>query len=133
MGKAIPSLSTNGWITEVSAKVDYILSCLASTDALQSSTMLRVSSIPAILQKNKLSIADTTSEIKNAFIQAMGAYFDAVNVEATYELVDPTESRTLAKITILANFTEDGKNYSVSRVLSFFNGKFKEIAEANNG
>lgn len=131
--RSIPSLSTTGWISEVSAKLDYELGCIASTDALQSNTFRNLASLPAIIQENKESIIGTTEAVQRMVLDKLSRVFDDVRVDARYELVDPTESRTLSKITLAINFTEEGKPYSVGRILTFYNGKFKAIAEANNG
>lgn len=131
--KSIPSLSTNGWITDVSAKLDYELSCIASTDGLQSNTFSNISSLPSVIQRNKESIQATTREMCEMIRLKLGAVFENVDVEGDYKVIDPTESKVLSKITLVINFTEEGKNYSAARILTFYNGKFKEIAEANNG
>lgn len=133
MSRAIPSLSTTGWLYEVSAKLDYELGCIASTDALQSNTFSNLVSLPAIIQANKNDIVNTASEVRRMVLEKLSRVFDDVQVEARYDLVDPTESQTLSKITLSINFTEGGKPYSAGRILTFYNGKFKEISEANNG
>lgn len=131
--RPIPTLSTNGWITETSAKLDYELGCLACTDALQSNTFFDVNSFPSIIQEHRGNVAATSDAIRDAVTSKLGRVFDEINVNASYQLVDPSESKTLAKITLSINFKENGKVYAASRILTFYNGKFKEIMEANNG
>lgn len=133
MGKPIASLSTNGWITEVSAKLDYELNCMANTDGLQSNSFGAIVSFPSIIQEYKNDIDGMSQALRDAMVLKLSRVFQNVTGTAKYALVDPTESRTLAKITININFTEDGKAYSAARTMSFYNGKFKELMEANNG
>lgn len=133
MGLPIPTMSTNGWITEVSAKIDYELFCMATTDGLQSNTFNDVVSFPKIIQQCKGDIDRTAQELRTAITLKLTRCFDDVVVDTRYELVDPTESRTLSKITLIINFKEDGVEYNASRALMFYNGKFKTFTEINNG
>ena len=133
MGLPIPTMSTGGFITEVAAKIDYELYCMATTDGLQSNTFNNVVSIPKIIQQNKGDIDRTAQELKTDIALKLSRCFDEVTVDATYKLVDPTESRTISKITLIINFKEDGVKYNASRALEFYNGKFKTFTEINNG
>jgi hypothetical protein len=133
MGLPIATMSIGGWITEVSAKLDYELYCMATTDALQTNTYVELVSFPKIIQENKGDIDRCAQELKAAIAMKLSRCFDNVDIKVTYQLVDPTESRTVSKITLVINFTEDGVAHNASRALMFYNGKFKTFSEANNG
>lgn len=134
MAISVATLSTQGWVTDLSSKIDILLSYFVSTDKEQSNIYLgSLSSLQYIVEQHSGDPLSTADTIARTVQQYLGRYYENVIAEARYELIDPEESQTTVKITLALNFTEDGKNYTANRLLTYFNGKFKAITEANNG
>lgn len=131
---AVPTLSTQRFVTELASKLDFLLAYFISTDRAQSSTFEKyVTSLQSIVEAYSGDPAATSTEIGNQLQAYMERYYDAANVVAKFELTDPDNSQSLIKITLTLNFTEEGVTHSANRLLTYFNGKFKEIVKANNG
>lgn len=130
----VPTLSTQGWVTELSSKIDFLLSHYISTDSAQSNVYKdNVSSLQALVEKYSGDPLSTADAIARSVQTYLGRYYENVIADARFDLEDPNSSQTTVKITLALNFTEGGVNYTANRLLTYFNGKFKEITEANNG
>lgn len=130
----IPTLDTQGWVYEASPKIDYALSYFIMTDAKQSNIYEdNISSLQKIVQEYSGDPLQTGEQISRTIQAYLGRYYENVTAEARWELTNPDSSQTTVKITLLLNFTEDGVVYTVNRLLTYFNGKFQSITQANNG
>lgn len=130
----VPTMSTQGWVTELSAKIDTLLSHYVSTDAEQSNVYKEaISSLQALVEKHTGDPLSTADAIARSVQTYLGRYYQNVVAEARFDLTNPVESQTTVKITLSLNFTEEGVTYTANRLLTYYNGKFKEISEANNG
>jgi hypothetical protein len=130
----VPTLSTQGWVTDLSGKIDILLSHYVSTDQAQSNIYREyVSSLQALVEQYSGDPLATADAIARSVQTYLGRYYENVIAEARFSLVDEKESQTTVKITLSLNFTEEGVNYTANRLLTYYNGKFKEITEANNG
>lgn len=130
----VPTLSTQGWVTDLSSKIDFLLAHFVSSDKEQSNIYKdNVSNLQFIIEKyagDPLSTGDAIARTIQAYL---GRYYQNVIAEAQFELINEKESQTTVKITLALNFTEDGINHTANRLLTYYNGKFKEITEVNNG
>lgn len=130
----VPTLSPQGWVTDTAAKIDSLLSHYVSTDQEQSNIYKSsLSNLQYLVEQNSGDAAATASAIASSFQTYLGRYYENVIAEARFSLTDPKESSTTVKITLSLNFTEQGVQYTANRLLTYFNGKFKEITEVNNG
>lgn len=131
---AVPTLSTQGYVTEVAAKLDFLLTYFITTDVAQSTTFAKsMISLQAIVEAYSGDPQGTATEITNKLTAYLSRYYDAVNIESKFSLSDPENSESLIKITTGINFTEEGVTRSVTRAWQYYQGKFTRIVEANNG
>lgn len=127
-------MSTQGWVTELSSKIDLLLSYYVSTDQEQSNVYRgSLSSLQYIVEQYSGDPLSTADQISRSIQTFLGRYYENVNAESKFELDNPSESQTTVKITLALNFTEDGVTYTANRLLTYFNGRFKAITEVNNG
>jgi hypothetical protein len=134
MTTPVPTLSTQGWVTDLSSKIDFLLAHFVSTDQEQSNIYkAHVSNLQSIIEQHQGDPLSTADKIARTIQSYLGRYYENVVAEARFSLVNETESLTTVKITLSLNFTEDGVQYTANRLLTYYNGKFKEISEANNG
>ena len=134
MTTPVPTLSTQGWVTDLSSKIDFLLAHFVSTDQEQSNIYkAHVSNLQSIIEQHQGDPLSTADKIARTIQSYLGRYYENVVAEARFSLVNETESLTTVKITLSLNFTEDGVQYTANRLLTYYNGKFKEITEANNG
>lgn len=134
MAISVPTLSPQGWVTELAAKIDILLSHYVSTDQEQSNTFKgSISNLQYIIEQNAGDALATADAIARSFQTYLGRYYENVGADAKFSLTNEKESGTTVKITLSLNFTEDGITYTANRLLTYYNGKFKNIIEVNNG
>lgn len=130
----VPTLSTQGWVTDLSSKIDMLLAHYVSTDAAQSNTFNgNLSNLQNTIEQYSGDPLSTADAIAREVQRYLGRYYENVMAEARFSLTDEKESQTTVKITLALNFTEEGVTYTANRLLTYFNGKFQSIVEANNG
>lgn len=130
----VPTLSTQGWVTDLSNKIDILLAHYVSSDAAQSNTFKgRIANLQVLVQTYAGDPLTTADAIARDVQQYLGRYYENVRAEARFSLDDEKASQTTVKITLALNFTEAGVTYTANRLLTYFNGKFQSIVEVNNG
>jgi hypothetical protein len=130
----VPTLSTQGWVTDLSGKIDMLLAHYISSDAEQSNTFKgNISNLQFIVETYSGDPLGTSDAIARSVQNYLGRYYQNVMADAKYSLTNEKESQTTVKITLSLNFTEEGVQYTANRLLTYFNGKFQSIVEANNG
>ncbi len=130
----VPTLSTQGWVTDLSSKIDFLLAHFVSTDQEQSNIYKTyVANLQSIIEEHQGDPLSTADKIARTIQGYLGRYYENVVAEARFSLNNEAESQTTVKITLSLNFTEEGVQYTANRLLTYYNGKFKEITEANNG
>lgn len=134
MAIPVPTMSTQGWVTDLASKIDFLLAHYISTDYEQSNVYRgNLSNLQYIVEQYNGDPVTTADQIANSIQTYLGRYYENVVADARFELDDPNESQTTVKITLTLNFTEDGAVYTANRLLTYFNGKFKSITDVNNG
>lgn len=130
----VPTLSTQGWVTDLAGKIDILLAHWISSDQEQSNVYRgKISNLQYIVEQYSGDPLNTADAITRSVQSYLGRYYENVIAEARWALDDEVTSQTTVKITLSLNFTEGGASYTANRVLTYFNGKFKEITETNNG
>lgn len=130
----VPTLSTQGWVKDLSSKIDFLLSHYVSTDQEQSNVYKpHISNLQYLIEQYAGDPLSTADAISRSIQTYLGRYYENVIAEARFSLLNEKESQTTVKITLSLNFTEEGVNYTANRLLTYYNGKFKEITEVNNG
>lgn len=130
----VPTLSTQGWVTDLTSKIDFLLAHFVSTDQEQSNIYKAyVSNLQSIIEEHQGDPLSTADKIARTIQGYLGRHYENVVAEARFSLNNEVESQTTVKITLSLNFTEEGVQYTANRLLTYYNGKFKEITEANNG
>ena len=129
MTTPVPTLSTQGWVTDLSSKIDFLLAHFVSTDQEQSNIYkTHVSNLQSIIEQHQGDPLSTADKIARTIQSYLGSYYENVVAETRFSLLNETESLTTVKITLSLNFTEDGVQYTANRLLTYYNGMFKEIS-----
>lgn len=130
---AVPTLSTNGWVTDNAPKIDWLLahwvSCLDNQTSLYRGN---ITSLQAVIEKYQDDMDVCARQIASTLQTYLGRYYSEALVNCRAVLADEKTSLTLVKFILGINYTEAGVIYSADRVISTHSGKFKSITDANN-
>ena len=127
----VPSMSTSGWISDPSSKLDRLLSYYfisrADQDALNVKT---VYSINYLLAKNSYNPIQACEEIQINLKQYLQPYFQSVTVTATSDAESISGSQ--AVIFILVQFVDSGYTSANSYAFDVKSSTFGKVADAIN-
>lgn len=130
--RAVPTLSSSGFVVQVAEKADRLLSYFFTSEASQSELYNgSIASLPDLIQK----FNDQTTELVKATESLLSAYFsrhfDNVNVIASTNYPQPgDESRT--NLTIRVTFVDKGQPYDLGRIVNIVDSKIAKIIHLNN-
>lgn len=133
MTTPVPSLSARGWATDISDKADLLLSYYFTTDYLQSVAWVgALTSFHEKLEKHHHNDRELTSALEVQLLDYLSRYFEGadVTVSATVPNKDKPNELTLE---FRVNVQQDGKTYSLGRVVETIDTTIKTIFDINNG
>jgi len=131
---AVPTLSTSGWVKTPAEKIDLLITYFVYTIENQTTLYKGAStSFQQILESNMGNMDSTVAATRSALISYLSRYYASVNVDVSYELSDPTNSLSLATMSIAATVTENDQTYSIEKALTLVNGKFQAFVDSTNG
>lgn len=132
MSKKIPTLSSSGWVSEVSEKADKAISYFFVSDHSQTALYPgNVSSLAYIVQQYGNDALALLSEMQRRVQTYMGRQFDEANVSVTLAAVTEPDNGQI-NLKLLISVKENGKEYSIGRLIKTLNSKVQEIINLNN-
>ena len=129
----VPTLSTFGWVSTVSEKIDFLLTHFFVSDKYQS-TLYRgnISNAQAIIQQYSNNITGVTNALRETLGSYLSRYFSNVNITVSYQDADPVNSSSKVEVQIAILFTENGIEYSAQKQISLIDGRFANFQSLNN-
>lgn len=137
MTVAVPTLSSRGWVRSAAEKADYLLAHFFESDHFQ--TYLygdSVASLPYLVEQHGGDPMKLCSELQQVVQAYLSRYFDNAQVEVTsdddpaYNL-NPNPNSAVA-LRMWASVLQDGKEYSVARLIETANSKLVKVVNLNN-
>ena len=133
MANSFPTLSTLGWVQDVSIKASQIL--YSFFVANYSQTILfrgKIQSLPYLIhQKSDLTVL--RDSVQNAVTILLNSYFDSAEITVTLTPVKSENGQVLNEdnldLQVKAIVTQDGKRYSLGRLVSIANKNVVDIRE----
>lgn len=128
-----PTMSDRGWVTNPGEKADFLLSWFYESDAAQTYIYKgKVLNVQNLLEQYGSDIPAIVSEMQILLEAYFQSYFDAAIVQVSANddpAVNPTNAITL---TIAAQVTQDGKQYSVAGLVQEVNSRFMRVINYTN-
>lgn len=129
MGQAVPTLDTSGWVRSVEHKADRVLSYFLIMNYSQTYAHYgKISSLPYLVHKNPKNFGELRVDIRNALEKMLSQYFDSNRVSVNIDPIIENEKETSKMdIRIIASVTENGKTFSLGRLVHTVDGKVRRI------
>lgn len=132
MGKAMPTLSSEGWVKDLSRKTDRAFAYAFLTDGLQSNIYRQaITSIQLLLQENLNDEVLLVQRVREKLYEYFNRLFDAADVSVRIEPYQG-EASGILRLFVGVTVEEDGENYQVSEILRFSDGIFQSVDRANS-
>lgn len=133
MSTVVPSLSARGWAQDIEDKADLLLSYYFSTDYLQSVLWVgSVTSFSETLEKHNHNPDQLRASLEVQLLDYLSRYFEAATVDVTAKKTDPAKDNELT-LEFNVKVQQDGKLYSLGRVVETIDSKILKIFDLING
>lgn len=129
----LPTLSTDGWITSISQKVDYMLGHFYAAESSQTLMFPRnVHSLVDLVQRYKDDQINLGTQIQDSLRRYFSAYFPSVTVRV--QCRDQPEKPGFIAIHIFVEVRNAaGQTYNAASVADLEDSKIMRISAINNG
>lgn len=132
MAAHLPTLSSSGFVADIAEKADRLMSYYFVSDASQSNLYRgQITSLPAQVQQHGHDEINLAQAVRNELTAYLTRYFDMVDVSTRTDLPN-VEDPNRINLTVSVIVTQDGKQYSLGRLVSVLNSKIVEIVDINN-
>lgn len=129
--RPVPTMSSHGWVYQVQEKCDFMLAHFFLTDGLQSYVFDKsISNLQQIISDYSNDLTGMTSALRTTLNQYFMNYFDAATVEVSIDA--STTNPNVHEIKLYINITDNGKTYSIGKLLREMDGKFAIVMDLNN-
>ncbi|MBE0438167.1 MAG: hypothetical protein IBX57_00170 [Gammaproteobacteria bacterium] len=131
--KKVPSLTTTGWLTEISDKADALMAYYITSEKSQSYVYSdSITSLPYHIAVFGDDLNKLETHVQRDLTTYFGRYFD--KVEVTIEIKPPLEEGAdRYNLEIDAFVVENGFRYNLGRQIQVANKKVTKVFEVNNG
>lgn len=130
---ALPSLSTYAWVKNPAEKVDFCMAHFVASEKNQTSLFAKnVSNLQWILEQYTEDMVGASDAVRRTLNTYLERYFDDINVETEITEFNSEESLSRMVLIIRISIVDKGENYSVQRVMSIQDGRFKAFIQLNN-
>ena len=128
MSMSLPTLSSNGWVTRSSRKIDYLISYYSIADYSQSSFFLgQVKSLPYLLQKHQNDMIGLRDAIENDLRDLLNAYFDGCEVLVDITPVSGDDDDVNQEIRITGRVLTGKKTEDIGYLINLSNSKISGV------
>lgn len=132
MVAAVPTLSTQGWVSDVTALADRLMAYFFISDYSQTRYFPgSVSSLPYLVQRHGSDPFTLRQRTRDTLYSYLSAYFDSVDIEVTTDQPAPDDPNRI-QLTVKATVAKDNKTYSLGRLVSVNNNLVQKIINLNN-
>lgn len=132
---SVPTLSTFGWVSTPSEKIDFLLAHYVNSEKTQTALFgQNVANLQWVIFNNADDMPGTCRELESSLKNYLARYYpEGVSVETRYTLDDPQLSETRVKITLSIHFKENSIEYSATGLIRMIDSKFENFTRTNNG
>lgn len=129
----VPSLSSSGWVTEIAEKTDKLLSYFFVSEESQTNLYHgQITSLPALLQRYSRDEFELSANIQLQLTRYLERYYERADVSVRIRENDSASGDRGLDLEIDIIVTDQGRNYSVGRLVSTLNASIMKIADLNN-
>lgn len=132
MARDVPSLSLKGWVKDPQPKADRLMSYYFTTNFSQTNLFRNsITSLPKQIQEYGHDIDQLCTVMERQMTAQFSAYFDNVSCRVRSDIPNPLDP-TRYNLTVECFVSQDGKSYSLGRLIEVEGNAIKRIMQYNN-
>lgn len=130
---AVPTLSASGWVRAPAEKADFLLSHFYESDKFQTYIYgTNVTNLQWLIQEYGHDLVRLCSEISRSVEAYLGRYYDQATAQCIALDAREGEPEGSSTLKLFCQVFENGKEYSIGRLIVATNSKFEKIMKLNN-
>lgn len=131
--RPVPSLSSDGWVTDIVAKSDYLLAHFFASEITQTHFFPNnVHSLTNLVQLYNDDPIELGSKVRDSLDRYLRAYFTGVEVRAfCQEEAEKPGTWAIHMYIVVRN--EDGDSYNMANIAQYEGSKIMKISKINDG
>jgi hypothetical protein len=129
----VPTLSTQGWVTDQAGKLDFLLSHFFLADFNQTFLYVgQVVSLPEIIQKSGGDAAAVIPELQRKLKAYLLKYYSNVELEVSSKTDLNTDPTSKIELMLILTLGDNGVFSSYNRLLQSKDSRLNQIIKLNN-
>lgn len=129
MANVVPTLDTSGWVSGPAEKAERLMAYFFVSEYSQSEVHAgQIKSLPYLVSMYGREPYALRGEAERALIGILRPYFDDVDASVSVPVeVDPSTNKI--DLTVTCTVVQDGKSYSLGRMLTYVNSKLSKVSD----
>lgn len=130
----VPTMSTQGWVTDPTIKFDKLLADFFLADHNQSYFYKgSIKTLQGLIEKNGTHISPLIGELNQALVNYLERYYTAVEVDVRSQNDMDTDPKGQMTLIVTIGVNDNGTQKQFARLLDTDNGAMKKIRDINDG
>lgn len=132
MAAKVPTMSSSGFVEDIAEKADRLMSYYFVSESSQSNLYRgQITSLPAQIQQHGHDEVNLVEAVRNELTTYLSRFFDGMDVNVRSDLPNKNDPNRI-NLTVNVIVVQDGKQYSLGRLVSVLNSKIVDIVDINN-
>jgi hypothetical protein len=130
----IPTMSMIGWTGTPHEKAAYMIGCFIAANYSQSTALYgKVTTLQYLVKKYANRLSDLENELRIIFEAKVTATFPGTATSQVYVRQTEDDNPTIYAITLQCEITENGRTYTIGKLVQFNNSVMVKISDIANG
>ena len=131
MAEDLPTLDTDGWVSDPHQKANRLMAYFFCSDFTQTNAHLgKIASLPWIIKNNQRNYMDLQDTIRRNLTALFSAYYDTVECKVRVKQITNALGDTAqydASVHVL--MTQDGQTYNLAKSLTIVNNELAKVSD----
>lgn len=134
MATLIPTMSLIGWTGTPHEKAAYMIGCFLAANYSQSTALYgKITTLQYLVKKHANRLSDLETELRTVFQEKVNAVFpDTAISNVVVEQVDENNPAVFS-IRLSCDITENGRTYTIGKLVQYNNSIMVKISDYVNG
>ncbi|ARV77226.1 hypothetical protein FDI21_gp055 [Pseudomonas phage Noxifer] len=130
----IPTMSMMGWTGTPHEKAAYMIGCFIAANYSQSTALYgKITTLQYLVKKYAQRLDQLENELRTLFEEKVNATFPGVATSTVYVRQTTEDNPAIWSISLICEITENGRVYTIGKLVQFNNSVMTKISDIANG
>ena len=134
MATSIPTMSSMGWTSTPHEKAAYMIACFIAANYSQSTALYgKITTLQHLVKKYANRLNELENELRAVFEEKITATFPNGGTSQVFVRQTDPDNPSIFTISLQCEITENGRTYSIGKLVEFNNSVLVKVADIANG